>query len=330
MLATAPFLLPYLEVQQRLAVVRVPEEVARYSATLDHYRVALPGLAVPLLLGAIGVIGSLTRRRSLESGQGGSPGSRAGALFTLLVLVLSFWLSLGPVIQSGGVTLDWFGLYSVFYDYVPGFSGLRVPSRFAALFLLFLGLLAAFGIAVIERRSRTLGRVVVAASALLLLRATPMGVSLNQPLPSEGLAPPPAYLTPAQTMPAIYRAVDSLRPGAVLVEFPFGDIGYELRYTYFSALHRRRLMNGYSGVFPPSYLARKEVLARPMLDPPRALAAISGATHAVVHRGGWKDDTGGVIAAWLEATGARVVTEADGAVLYELLVREELADQRQK
>ena len=40
-----------------------------------------------------------------------------------------------------------------------------------------------------------------------------------------------------------------------------------------------------------------------------------------MHRAAWPDNSGQVIGAWLEAFGARVIAEHDGAVLYELLVR---------
>jgi hypothetical protein len=49
-----------------------------------------------------------------------------------------------------------------------------------------------------------------------------------------------------------------------------------------------------------------------------------------VHRAAWPDNSGLVIGAWLEAFGARVIAEHDGAVLYELLVREELAHRREQ
>ena len=96
----------------------------------------------------------------------------------------------------------------------------------------------------------------------------------------------------APELPAIYRAVDALRPGAILVELPFGDPWYDVRYMFFSTTHRRRLLNGYSGIFPPSFRARQRVLSRPLLDPGASAQAIGGATHVVVHRPAWKDDTG--------------------------------------
>lgn len=311
-----PFLLPYIAVQQRLGVERSMAEVVQGAATLDHYAAALPGLAAPLLLTVVGIVGALFVRRL-----------RYAITITVALLALAFWLSLGPEIRRGGVALDWPGLYTVFYRYVPGFDGLRVPARYASLVFLFLGISSAIGLAAIEARSRRLAQVVAVAALLVFLKySVPSPMMLNFELPSAVLVnPAPAYLTPRAELPAIYQAVDSLRPSAILVELPFGDYWYELRYQYFSAVHKRRILNGYSGIFPPSYLARQRVLARPLLDPGASAQAIGGATHVIVHRGAWTDDTGERVCAWLEQFGATLVEEADGAALYELPVRENFA-----
>jgi hypothetical protein len=155
----------------------------------------------------------------------------------------------------------------------------------------------------------------------------PAPVPINQEKPSAVLAnTAPAYQTPRNEQPSINHAVDSLRAGAILAELPFGDPWYDLRYMYFSALHQRRLLNGYSGLLPPSYLARQRVLANPLLDPGAAAQAIGGATHVIVHRLAWRDDTGSRVSAWLEQFGATLIAEGDGAALYELPVREGFAD----
>jgi hypothetical protein len=316
---TAPFLLPYIEVQQRLGVQRSIGEIVGFSATLDHYRVALPGFAAALAL-AVLAIPCIALDRSL----------RGLTVATVTFLGLAFWLSLGPIPQSGGQPLGWPGLYAVFHNYVPGVSGLRVPARFAMLFFVFLALLAGVGVTLIERRWRFAGRIVaVVALAVFLVQSQPGPFPLNQPLPSPGLVtPPPAYLTPSAKLPAIYEAVDSLRPGAIVAELPFGDSWYDLRYMYFSGIHRRRLLNGYSGLFPPSFLARQKILTRPLLDREASAQALAGATHIVVHRAAWTDDTGARIAAWLEQYGGTAVADSDGAVLFELPVRENFASGR--
>ncbi|MGH9173969.1 MAG: hypothetical protein ACRD1H_06410, partial [Vicinamibacterales bacterium] len=148
LLATAPFLLPYLEVQRRLGVVRSVAEVIRYSATFDHYRVALPGMSPAIALAIVAVFGLVIDRDAR---------TRWATRVSLLLLVLSFWLSLGPTPQSGGQALDFPGLYGWLYEYVPGYQGLRAPSRFAALLFIFLAILASAGIAVLERRAKAIG-----------------------------------------------------------------------------------------------------------------------------------------------------------------------------
>lgn len=305
---TLPVLLPYMAVQQRLGVARSLDEIVRFSATLDHYRVALPALSAMLVWAAIGLVGGV-RERDL----------RWTAAAALLVLGLAFWLSLGPVVQGGGAALDWPGLYTVLYRYVPGFDALRVPARFVSIVFIGLGLLAAVGVAAVERRAPALARVGAAAALLaFLLQSAPAAFPLDVALPSADLATPPPYLTPAPAPPPIYRAVATLRPGAVVAELPFGDPWYDLRYMYFAATHRRRLLNGYSGLFPPTFLARQRVLARPLLDREAAAAALGPATHVVVHRAAWPDETGIRIGEWLEALGARAIAEADGARVYEM------------
>jgi hypothetical protein len=309
---TAPFLLPYIDVQRRLGVARNLQELVQYSATIDHYRIALPGLVPALGLAAFALISAVFDRAA-----------RPIIISSLALVALAFWLSLGPIPHSAGQPLGWPGPYSLLHQYVPGYSGLRVPARFAMLFFLFLAVVASFGVAALERRWRTIGRLVgVLALSVFLVQAAPAAFPLNQPLVSASLVnPPPAYLTPSAELPAIYRAVDSLREGAILAELPFGDPWYDLRYMYFSGIHRRRLLNGYSGLFPPSFLARQRVLATPLLDLEAAAQALGGATHVIVHRSAWKDDTGRRLGAWLEQFGATVIADDDDAVLYELAVR---------
>lgn len=104
----------------------------------------------------------------------------------------------------------------------------------------------------------------------------------------------------------------------MLAEFPFGDNAYDLRYMYFSAAHRHRMLGGFSGIFPQSWIARRDLLARPFDAPDAAWRALDGADVAVVHRRGWPDDTGDRISAWLRARGAREAGVFDDARVFEL------------
>jgi hypothetical protein len=276
--------------------------------------------------------------------------------FYAAALVVAAWLSFGPIIFSKGVRLAGDGLYSWLYLYVPGFDGLRVPARMAMLVALFLAVLAGYGARAIERMSRPFdsqargalapfdsaqGRqatvaprdgwrrlwmldrsavILVAASVLFLVEATPAPIELNRTWSVGELAAPPVPLIAADGPPAIYRAVRALPARAVLAEFPFGEEQYELRYMVYSAEHWRPLLNGYSGGFPPSYAVNRAGLGRVLDDPDTAwrVLASSGATHAIVHEGIYLDGNGARVSNWLRTHGARQVAAAGEDVLFEL------------
>ena len=162
------------------------------------------------------------------------------------------------------------------------------------------------------------GVVALLAASLFLWQGRAQRVPLDQGLPSAGLAPAPAYLTPAPRLPAIYQAIALLPPQAVVAEFPFGDPWYDVRYMFFAAMHRHALVNGYSGVFPPSYRARQSVLGRPFRNSERAWLSLDASTHVIVHNAAWLDDTGPRIGAWLVEQGGIFVGDIDGASLYKL------------
>ena len=60
--------------------------------------------------------------------------------FALAATILAMWLSLGPLPNAGEARISGFGLYSLLYEYVPGFNGVRVPARYAMIAGLFLAI----------------------------------------------------------------------------------------------------------------------------------------------------------------------------------------------
>jgi hypothetical protein len=87
--------------------------------------------------------------------------------------------------------------------------------------------------------------------------------------------------------PAVYTWFQG-RPTSVLAEMPPAADGKRLydpetTYMYFSTFHWQRLLNGYSGAFPPSYFAlRKATAAFPDDNSIRALRE-QGADYVVLH-----------------------------------------------
>ena len=303
--AVLPVVLRYLAVSRDLGFSRSLEETSANSATFAAYGQALPWMAPLVVLGLAGVVapsgcGQVSRR------------ARLGLLALAAVAVL---LSFGPAIRIDGDTFP--GPYLLLRSYVPGYAGLRVPHRFVAIAATLLSLLAGFGAAWLVRWRPALVGVVVAV-ALVTRTGWEGPFPLDGELNGAPLSTPPGYLRPAAAAPAIYRFVATTPAAAVLAELPFGDLGYEIRYTFFTNAHRRRTLNGYSGVLPPRYEARRTALAAPLADPAATWSALGAATHVVVHTRAWPDDTGTRVRAWLESQGARVVGTAEGAWLYAL------------
>jgi hypothetical protein len=228
--------------------------------------------------------------------------------------VAAVLLSLGPHVHAGGRLVDDRDFYLLLYQYVPGFDGVRVPARFAMIVALDLAVLAGLGVAALARgpRARAL---VVAAGALVVVEsiAVPIPIDLNfAGYRQSGLAPLPDSLQIGPDTPPVYGDVAGLPADAVILELPFGEPAFEIRYMLHALDHHHRLVNGYSGGEPLSYTLLREELKDALTEPERAWRALaaSGATDIVVHEAGYEGDRGPRISAWLRAHGAREVFSA--------------------
>src|SRR5262249_24392199 len=122
------------------------------------------------------------------------------------------------------------------------------------------------------------------------------------------LAPLPAKLGGTE-FPAVYRFLAGLPPSSAVIELPFGEVAYETRYMFYSTVHWRRLVNGYSGGAPAQYVLWTEHLQDPLERPEAAWQAVadSRATHIVVLEGGYAGGRGVQFSEWARAHGAREV-----------------------
>jgi hypothetical protein len=236
------------------------------------------------------------------------------AAATLFAIVMSF----GPQIRAGGRVVAGASLYALFYDYVPGFDGLRVPARFA--------MVAAFGLAVLGGCAAAHARslkgwrpMTWVAAALIALEGCAMPLGINYTDPQAGLAALPQQLN-TEASRLLYDAVSRLPAGAAIVELPLGEPAYDIRYMYYSTRHWRRLVNGYSGGLPPGYEALTEGLRDVDTRPEYAwqLLQQSAATHAIVHEGLYGGTRGAKISAWVRANGGREIEWLGSDRIFEL------------
>jgi hypothetical protein len=168
-------------------------------------------------------------------------------------------------------------LYAPFQAVFPPMRGLRDPSRFGALVVLGVGFLAALGLAAWRRRLP--GRARRAVPLLLI------GVANAEVLCA------PFEFKPHEGFSPIYARVAVEPQRVALAEFPFhgGETDYlNVPYVLASTTHWTPLVNGYSGVAPPGFRERAEILQH--FPDPSALDELNrlGASHFIVHLGRYR------------------------------------------
>lgn len=227
--------------------------------------------------------------------------------------LLTSALAWGPLVTAGRKLIG-AGPYLLLYRYLPGFDGMRVPSRFAMIAALCLSALAGLGIAALARRRRRTAVVVaVVAVAGIAAESAIRPFITNRPLWVEHFELEPRELASASTLGPVYDAVKAAPAGTVLIEFPYGAAPFDIRTMFFSGFHRKPVVNGYSGFFPKSFLDRIPTIGwDPSENGDAAIRMLheSGATHVVVHEAAYSDDKGPKISAWLRAAGATEVVSS--------------------
>jgi hypothetical protein len=228
-------------------------------------------------------------------------------IFTL-VMLFAVVMSWGPSIHARGRTIASTNLYAVFYQFVPGFDGIRVPARFAMIVAFALAVLAGIGVATIGRSGSARG-IAIGASIAIVAESLAIPIPINQnsvEYGQTGLAPLPASIS-ASPPPPVYALVATLPPSAAVIELPLGEPAFDVRYMFYSTVHWRPLVNGYSGGAPADYGFLDQTLRDALIRPDRAWQALTDtrATHAIVHEAFYTGDRGARMSAWLRSHGAR-------------------------
>ncbi len=191
---------------------------------------------------------------------------RGVLLFYVALTGVSLWLALGPS----------FGLYRLVYDW-PGFSFIRVPSRFTLLTVLGVAILAAAGFDWLTARLAARARSIWAAAA-------------SAALVGELFAAPLAVAPQVFSLPAADRWLASQPSPFAVAEFPLdpeNDATSNLRHSEFmvhSMAHWQKTIHGYSGITPRLH----ETLFKTLMDFPdvRTLDDLEslGVTFVVFHK----------------------------------------------
>jgi hypothetical protein len=136
------------------------------------------------------------------------------------------------------------------YAYLPGFQGLRAPGRFGIVVALSLAVLGGYGAARLLQWIPSHGRRRLLLTTLGLLLLLEYGTAVR--------------LFTVPEPPAVYTWLRR-EPPSVVVELPVPQpenlsVIHDGLYMYFSVTHWQRLVNGYSGFYPPSYIRLLETM----------------------------------------------------------------------
>jgi hypothetical protein len=239
--------------------------------------------------------------------------------FFCLLIVGAWWLSLGPTPRVLGRVLEMPAPYGFLYNVVPGFEGVRVPARYAMVVAFGLSIAGALALAPLLRRRGGLA-ILAVVSIVFFAEAHGQTFSVNGMGSTQGYALPEPRVEPPRRAPAIYRDVAKLPRDIALLELPVGDSNWDLRSVYYSTAHWRKVVNGYSGFFPPGY----GLLVLALTDPSRSsdlswqVVRAAGVTHVIVHERAFRPPEVEQMERWLRSHGAREMLRDGSDVLFAL------------
>jgi hypothetical protein len=217
------------------------------------------GLFPGVLLLALAVTGAITgvrARREVEDPEDGeseplAPNTEHPTPNTHPLARWAWFLSLSfiaAILLAMGLNIDIFGFqpFEWMRIVVPGFSELRSPFRFAAIMQLVLPLLAAIALADYAQRYARIGVGLVVGLALLASIENLTVPGPMSPVPTTPRTDWTHWLHTQSTVAVVAH-----------VPFPAGVrvADYEIEtWRMFSQIdHKRLIINGYSGFFPPGY-----------------------------------------------------------------------------
>lgn len=240
----------YLLTSHEFGFSRSIREVANFSGSIDDYwkYFASPGLYILFGLAFAKIYAK--------------KGSSREVRWLWVLLIISFLMSLGPVLKADGHTVKLFGKifiplpYGIFYYVIPGLNALRTPSRWAWLVAFSMS-----GIIAYSFKNLTLTKLKGKIFFLIfILLAVIGGTTLKSSVPVP--------LT--KNYPEVYKWL-KYEPGNVVLEYPIYSWGgppakSEVYRMFFSLYTNKNLINGYSGFFPPRWEQMLTDLSNPKVD----------------------------------------------------------------
>jgi hypothetical protein len=279
-----PLAIPYFELS-RAGFVRTRDTTRLFRATLTDYMATTPwnrfygSLTAPLrgdywsehvfFPGIVALILALlggkyclfppkterTQTDLVGAHTHATPSGFSAVLPYACLVVLSMILAMGTFLELPGTSVRLSMPFGWLVDHVPGFQGLRVPSRINVITMLALAVMSGFGVSELQKRLR--GTIPGLPKHILLM--IPLLIAAEYasiPLPYSAVVP--------SQVPEVYEWLAGVEEDAVVIELPFASTTdgstdwsafpyIEGWRVYFSTYHWKSIVNGYSGFLPPGY-----------------------------------------------------------------------------
>ena len=252
---------PYLWLAKNMDFVRSVDEVKAYTPNVSAYlgaypsnllygkwlvkfykpeQALFPGFIVFVILS----ISLFVRKRKQKINLQRSSSINWKPFYWTL-LIVSFLCSLGPEITIMGKELI-SGPFKFLHNYVPGFSGVRTPSRLFILWILSAGVLVGFFIQHLEKtKFKIIGLFI---PLLIILEYISLPFLLRYQVPNM----PPAY----NWLKAQKEQIIIQLPMATRYQGPHTTTHAML----WSLEHKKKLINGYSGYTPYEYWVIADIM----------------------------------------------------------------------
>ena len=286
----APVGAQYYRVRADYQQVRTAGEIEQGGADIRSYFVALTGIWRPVLPEALatdsekqlfpGLWAPLLAAAALWGAWTQRTDRRRWIELYSLIALAGLVLSMGPHVRIFGTLVTTHGPYDWMMRIMPGMTGMRVPSRFAVIFIAGLAVVAGCGAAIVLSSVRPSLRPVVLVLLLILIVADGWAVPMT------------VERYPGRARPEDRAVAEWLRgasPGPVL-HLPIRTYNFqELNFQYATLLHGHPLVNGFSGYNTPLQAYLREPRS-PLYDYERFTGTVRmlrrlGVRFVVLHRG---------------------------------------------
>jgi len=252
------------------------------------------------------------------------PTSILSQRFFLFTFLLAWLLAMGPTIMLFNKKILT-GPYLLLHECIPVFQSLRAPSRLSMITMMALALMSGWAVKALTERPKI----------RWIRKGIPLLAGILIGIDYASVPMPLAYVPGTPKIPEIYSYVRTLPSDTALIELPLPqfppDRGREALPMYYSIFHRKRLVNGYSGYFPPAYTIIYESMEDFPSDQTFRLLRDLEVDFILVHTQGFRAKKGQQIHTLIQGFREQVElkTSTEGDFLYQLLLLEkEKAEER--